>query len=65
MKIQNNTYEPLVVALRNLEGFDDREELLEPGQTSEDWLHLEEEDIITIEPSSQPHFVSQVEINEN
>lgn len=64
MKIRNDTYEPLVVALR-IEGYDDREELLEPGQTSEDWVHLEDEDVITIEPSPEPHFVSQVEINEN
>lgn len=49
MKIRNDTHEPLVVALRGIEGYDDSEERLEPGQVSDDWVNLEDEDIITIE----------------
>jgi len=63
VRIRNETHEPLVVALRDIKGYDDREDVLEPGQTSDDWLHLEDEDTITIEPSPEPHYVSQVEIH--
>jgi len=63
MIIRNDTYEPLVVALRNIEGYDDRVERLEPGQESDEWLHLDDGDVITIEPDPTPHLVSTIEIN--
>lgn len=49
MIIRNCTDGPIVVAMRNVEGYDDRVELLQPGEDSDTWLHLEEEDVITIE----------------
>lgn len=49
MKIRNDTKQPLVVALRGIVGYDDSEEVLEPGQLSDDWVNLEDEDVITVE----------------
>lgn len=49
MTIKNLTGRSIVVALRNVVGYDDREERLEPNECSDVWLRLEEEDIITIE----------------
>jgi hypothetical protein len=49
MHIKNLTDRPIVIALRDIEGYDDWEERLEPGQTSSDWTELDLEDEITIE----------------
>lgn len=49
MYIKNLTNHPIIVALRNVEGCDDRVERLEPEETSDIWLHLEDDDTIQIE----------------
>lgn len=68
MRIRNETYEPLIVALR-IEGYDDREERLEPGEESGDFVNLSDDifnpEIITIEYPKEPVFVSEMEINGN
>lgn len=66
MIIRNNTHEPLAVRVKGL-GLpeEEDEELLElePGEEEDvEGRFLEE---LLIEPSPVPHFVSQVEINEN
>lgn len=53
MRIRNDTRIALVVALRGVEGYDDREELLQPGQTSDGWANLEDDDVIMLEEVSR------------
>ena len=48
MKIINRTGRAIIVFMQTISGFDERKEILEPGELSDDWLHFELDDVIEI-----------------
>ena len=48
MRIINKTGRAIIVFMQMENGWDDREEVLEPGEMSDWWLHLETDDVIEI-----------------
>ena len=48
MKIINGTGKAIIVFMQAEPGFDERKEILEPGELSDDWLHFELDDVIEI-----------------
>ena len=48
MRIANKTSRTLVVSFK-APGYDEQVERIEPGETGDEWLNLEDDDIITVE----------------
>lgn len=48
MKIINRTGKAIIVFMQAISGFDERKETLKPGELSDDWLHLELDNVIEI-----------------
>ena len=48
MRIANRTSRTLIVSFRP-PGSDEQVERIEPGETGDEWLNLEDDDIITVE----------------
>jgi len=50
MRIRNDTDRPIIVALRDVEGCDDREELVQPGHLSAEFYNITDEQFEIEEP---------------
>ncbi len=48
MRIENKTQKTLIIRFQ-APGYDEDIERISPGQVGDQWLHLEDDDIITIE----------------
>ncbi len=48
MKIKNETDKPIKLFFASEGEWDNREEILRPGELSDVWLHMEEDDVIIV-----------------
>ncbi len=48
MKIKNETDKPIKLFFSGEGKWDDREDIVQPGEISDVWLHMEEDDVIVV-----------------